>query len=83
MNKLLAALVAGAFAIVPATAALAEDKAPAKAEAKMADCKMAETKMAECKKAGSTTAECKKAESTIAGCKKADGAPKKEKKGGC
>jgi hypothetical protein len=83
MNKLLAALLAGAFAMVPVSAALAEDKAPAKAEAKMSDCKLAETRMAECKKAGSTTAECKKAEATVAGCKKADGAPKKEKKGGC
>lgn len=81
MSKLLAALVAGVFAMAPMTPAVAQDKAPAKAEPKM-DCKAAETKAAECKKSASATADCKKAESAMAECSKA--APKKkEKKGGC
>ena len=89
MNKLMAALVAGAFAMVPMTGALAQDKAPAKAP----DCKAAEAKVAECKKTGSTASECMAASTTMsmAACKKADAAaataapaaPKKEKKGGC
>ena len=79
--KWMAALVAGAFAIVPMTPAVALDKPAAKPEAKV-DCKAAETKAAECKKSASMTADCKKAESAMADCSKA--APKKkEKKGGC
>ena len=84
IKKLMAALVAGAFAMVPMTAVQAQAPAPAKAP----DCKAAATKVAECKKAMSTTAECKAADTTMAmdACKKADAAAapaKKEKKGGC
>jgi hypothetical protein len=84
MKKVYAALVAGAFAMVPMTSVLAQDKAPAKAP----DCKAAATKVAECKKAMSTTAECKAADATMAmdACKTAAAAAapaKKEKKGGC
>ena len=76
-----AALLAAMFAMVPMASAVAQDKAPAKAEAKV-DCKAVEAKAAECKKAASVTAECKKAEGAMAECAKA--APKKkEKKGGC
>jgi len=82
MSKLMAALVAGAFATIPMTAAFAEDKAP--------DCKKATVTLINCKKANSTTAECKAAEatSTSDACKQAAAAapavpPKKQKKGGC
>ena len=74
MNKLMAALVAGAFAMVPMTAVQAQAPAPAKAP----DCKAAATKVAECKAADTTMA--------MDACKKADAAAapaKKEKKGGC
>jgi hypothetical protein len=81
MSKLLSALVAGAFALVPVTPAVAQDKAPAKTPAKT-DCKAAETKAAACKKSADMSADCKKAEAAMAECAKA--APKKkEKKGGC
>jgi len=81
MKKLSAALLCGAFAMIAANPVVAQDKAPAKAEAKT-DCKAAETKAAECKKSGAMTADCKKAEAAMAECAKA--APKKkEKKGGC
>lgn len=81
MTKLLPALVAGAFAMVPVTPAAAQGQAPAKVEAKT-DCRTAEAKAAECKKSTSVTADCKKAETAMAECSKA--APKKkEKKGGC
>lgn len=81
MSKLLAALVAGAFAMVPVTPVAAQGKAPAKTEEKT-DCKLSEGKAAECKKSAAVTADCKKAESALAECSKA--APKKkEKKGGC
>jgi len=69
-STLMAALVAGAVGLFPATL-LAQEK-------KM-DCAAAEKKAAECTKAKATTAECKKAAEMMAGeCK-----PKKKKKGGC
>lgn len=73
-SKLIAALVAGALGLVPATTL-----AQAKAEAKP-DCAAAQKKAAECTAAKSTTAECKKAADLMAGACKPK---KKEKKGGC
>ena len=83
MKKLMAALVAGAFAMVPAGYAFAQGKTDAKAPAM--DCKKVEAKAAECKKGDGKSADCMKATKDMEGCKKADApaAPKKEKKGGC
>jgi hypothetical protein len=76
MNKLFAALVAGAFTLAPLGVAFAEDKAPM-------DCKKVEAKVAECKKGDGKSADCVKAMKDAEGCKKGEAAPKKEKKGGC
>ena len=73
-SKLLAALLTGILALVPA-AALAQAKTEAKP-----DCGAAEKSAAECTAAKSTTAECKKAAELMAGACKPK---KKEKKGGC
>jgi hypothetical protein len=76
MNKLMAALVAGAFAVVPMGSAFAADE--------KVDCAKVEAKVAECKKGDGKSADCVKATKDAEGCKKADAKPaKKEKKGGC
>ncbi len=75
MNKLVAALAAGAFTMASAGVAFAaEDKV---------DCKKVEAKVAECKKGDGKSADCQKAMKDAEGCKKAAAPAKKEKKGGC
>ena len=75
MNKLLAALVAGLFAVV--TPVLAQDKAaPAKVEEAKKDVKKADAKVDAAK------GDAKKADAKMDAAKK-EAAPKKEKKGGC
>ena len=75
MNKLLAALVAGLFAV--ATPVLAQDKAaPAKVEEAKKEVKKADAKVDAAK------ADAKKADAKMDAAKK-EAAPKKEKKGGC
>ena len=79
MNKLLAALVAGLFAVV--TPVLAQDKAaPAKVEEAKKDVKKADAKVDAAK------GDAKKADAKMDAAKadaKKEAAPKKEKKGGC
>lgn len=74
MNKLMAALAAGAFTMASAGVAFAQDKV---------DCKKVEAAVAECKKGDGKSDACKKAMKDAEGCKKADAPAKKEKKGGC